>query len=333
MMRTLIHTQGRGLRWYLVILIAGLLNPPLLFGQGSSTIAVHFEIESELYNSQLGDLIPGLEQDLSSETARLLKSRPALSYINWIATDSPSDAHDANDQHHLHLILEEKPSPLGAEIHIRFVTHIAGAPPNDLSNQSLEAFYPTIFRPIDSKFTQDQRRLFREITTWLDQTHFDQAFEDELARHFLRYVPLAFIDPSNADMQIDPVLIIISTPINYNDLYPDSESKLKAIFRSEYSQDSTSSLAGQVLPGHMYLRPIVEANPHLRVSFTCHNDADSLCFSYPGTSLFSESEVPQKFSSIQTILDRDNLVDMQLYMEKYVKNYYPVTAGGIVTTP
>ncbi len=332
-MRTLIHTSCRGVGLYLGILIAGLVNPSLLSGQSSPTIAVHFEIESELYQSQLSEFISSLEQDLTEETAGLLKSRPALSYVNWIAADPASASSDADDQHHLHLILEERPSPLGAEIHIRFVTHIAGAPQNDLSNQSLEAFYPTIFRPIDAKFAQDQGRLFREIISWLNDTHFDQAFENELASHFLRYVPLASIDPSNADMQIDPVLIIISTPINYSDLYPDSESKLKAIFRSEYRQDPNSNLAGQILPGHMYLRPIVEANAHLRVSFTCHNDADSLCFSYPGTSLLSESEVPQKFSSIQTILDRDNLVDMHLYMEKYVKNYYPVTAGGIVTTP
>lgn len=332
-MHTLIHTCKRGIKLFLVIWAACLLNPVVSSGQSSPTIAVHFEIESELYRSQLTEFIPSLEQDFAQRIAELLKTRPALSYVNWIAANPDSTSDDASNQHHLHLILEEKSSPLGAEIHVRFVSHIAGAPQNDLSNQSLEAFYPTIFRPVDLKFAQDQNRLFREIISWFDETHFDQAFEDELARHFLRYVPLAFIDPSNADMQIDPVLIVISTPIHYNDLYPDSESKLKAIFRSEYQQDPNSNLAGQILPGHMYLRPIVEANPNLRVSFACHSDADSLCFSYPGTSLFSESEVSQKFSSIQTILDRNNLVDMHLYMEKYVKNYYPVTAGGIVTTP
>jgi len=332
-MRTLFNTSFRTLLLCLVVLITGSSGPPLASGQSSRTITVHFEVESELYRSQLAEYIETLEQDLSTSVAELLNDKPALGYRKWVPANAETIEDDTSEQHHLHLILEEKSSPLGAEMHIRFVTHIAGAPRNDLSNQSIEAFYPTVFRAIDSKFAQDYVRLEQEITTWLRETHFDQTFEDELTRHFLRYVPLISIDPLSADMKIDPALIIIATPISYSDLYPDEQSKLKAIFHSAYAQDPASNLTGEILPGHMYLRPIVDAGTRLRVSFTCHNAADSLCFSYPGTSILSEAEITQNFTRIQSILDRDNLVDMRLYMEKYVKNYYPVTTGGIVNTP
>ncbi len=312
-----------------VMLLTGQVHLPTASGQSAlPVIGINVEIEAELYLEQLAPHIDFLQIELAAAVSSLFLGYDAFSYVEWRAQDSVSTAQEA---HRLNLYVEEKSSPLGSEIRLRFVTEILGAFENDLSDESIEAFNPTIFGSIDPKHAQDQARLALEVADWME-SHFDQTFQEELTDHFLRFVPLTAIDPSIAKMQIDTALNIISTAIDYREKDPDSGSKLKAIFNSTYIQDSTSSLAGETLPGYMYLRPLGNENTQLRVRVACIEDSER-CFSYPGTDILSEAEIPAKWNNVRSILNDSNLINMQLFMEAYVKNYYPTTTGGIVHNP
>lgn len=290
-------------RWLVVFL---LLLPGLAYGQNDPpSVAIDVIVKADLYLEELGASISDIEQALEQAAIEQLSSFNTLRFVTWSRAN-------ADMAHALHLEIEEVASGLGSEIRLRIISQIDGQR-NDLTDESLEHFNPTIFDGFDQKYAQDPTRLSRELINWLKR-HINDAFVDALKPNFLNHIPLASRVHLDADV---PQLIV---PLRFAALNPQKESKFRVDFVSTKLGDPRDGTINLSMTGKRRIPQSTEDGL----------DCEIAVFKYPTLTTMSVESARSRWDEIKEIMDEGHLVNVKLFMEEYIPSFFENTSDGLV---
>lgn len=293
-------------RWLVAFVLLILLLPGMAQGQNDPpSVSIDVKVKSDLYLEELSSSIGGIEQALQQAAIDQLNSFNALRFVIWSKVS-------ADPGHALHLEVEEVASGLGTEIRLRIISQVEGQR-NDLADESLDYFNPTIFDGFDQKYAQDPERLSRELAGWL-KGHFNDAFADALKSYFLNYIPLTSSVHLDADV---PQLIV---PIRFAALKPQKESRFRVDFVSSKIGDPRDGTMSLSMTGKRLIPSSTEEGL----------DCELSSFKYPSLTTMSVESARSQWEEIKAIMDADHLVKVMLFMEDYKPSFFENTSDGLV---
>jgi hypothetical protein len=269
-------------------------------------VVVEVDIETSLYRDELGAFIDEIESTLQESAVERLESFDVLRFVHWATPGAQTD-------HALRIVIESVSGGLGEEIRMRFFRRVDGLE-NDLADQNLEYFNPTVFGGFDQKFAQDPDRLASELSSWL-RSHINESFVVALQDKFLRDITL------ETRVLLDEVGRRLIVPIRFSALNPRKESKLRVEFVSNQIGDPREGTINLNMTGKSPIPNSAEDGLDCEISV----------FKYPTISTSSAESALNRWEEIKTVLADDHLVELLLYMEEYIPSFFPNTTGRLAT--
>lgn len=272
----------------------------LLAQQDPPLVTTSFIIEATVFD----DIDSGERQKLEQDIARYLahQCRRHYGFLQWgkksVSSESPVAAA-------LELRLIEEVGDFGASVFLLFTVAIENVPveiPRIGRVQMYQAW--------DDLPTHDPARLAGDIKKLLDDQFHSEAFTRPLHRDFLKSIPLV------AEVHVDSVRERIILPLKWEHLNAGSESVLDVSFAAGPDEDKS--------PGNMILSP---EGSNLSDRWFGMVQCYVTLFHYPRVDAVSWHE------SIPEILFPENIIELHVFMNSYVKQTYPSTVGRTVQDP
>lgn len=266
-------------------------------------VGIEVDIQADLYRNELSSFIDQIETDLQQAVVDHLRSYDALGFVRWAMFDA--------QPHALRIVVEGVSGGLGTEIHMRFFRQVNGAS-NDLTDQNLEYFNPTVFDGFDQKYAQDPNRLTSELKNWL-RAHMNEPFVDALKVYFLNDIALA------SSVHLDEIGRRLIVPLRFSALNPRKESKFRVDFVSNQIGDPRDGTINLNLTGKGRIPNFSDDGLDCEISV----------FKYPTVTAVSAESASSHWEEIKSILDDDHLIELMLFMEDYIPSFFPNTSGRL----
>ncbi|MEA3546260.1 MAG: hypothetical protein U9R66_01245 [Thermodesulfobacteriota bacterium] len=284
------------LLWIMIFAPSRLLaqpEPPL--------VATSFIIEATVFD----DFDPVERQKLEDEIARYLadQCRRHYGFLQW---KEKSAASESSVDAAFELRLIEEVGVFGASVFLLFTASIENIPVEIPRIGRVQ-----LYQAWDDLPTHDPARLTGDIKKLLGKQFHSEAFIQPLHTDFLKSVPLV------AEVHVDSAREIIILPLKWELLNVGSESVLDVSFVAEVDEDKS--------PGIMTLRP--EGSYLIGDRWVGMVQCYVTLFHYPRVDAVSWHD------AIPEILLPENIIELHVFMNSFVKQTYTGTVGRTVQEP
>ena len=286
-----------GLLFFWLIFFAPSL---LLAQQDPPLVTTSFIIEATVFD----DIDSSERQKLELEIARYLvdQCRRHYGFLQWQEKSATSES---SSNATLELRLIEEVGVFGASIFLSFTAAI----------KNIQVEIPRVGRvqlylAWDDLPTHDPVRLAGDIKKLLDEQFHSEAFTQPLHTDFLKSIPLV------AEVHVDSARQRIIIPLKWENLNAGPESVLNVSFAAGLDEDKS--------PGNMVLS--LEGS-NLSDQWFGMVQCYVTLFHYPRVDAVSWHE------AIPEILLPENIIELHVFMNSFVKQTYTGTVGRTVQEP
>ena len=290
-------TLWAGLLFFWIVFFA---PPRLLAQQDPPLVTTSFIIEATVFD----DIDSGERKKLEGKIGRYLadQCRQQYGFLQWGEKSAISESSAAAA---FELRLIEEVGVFGASVFLLFTAAIENTPVEIPHIGRLQ-----LYQAWDDLPSHDPARLEGDIKKLLDEQFLAEAFTRPLHADFLKSIPLV------AEVHVDSARERIILPLKWENLNAGPESVLDVSFAAGLDEDKS--------PGNMILSP---EGSNLSDRWFGMVQCYVTLFHYPRVDAVSWHE------AIPEILLPENIIELHVFMNSFVKQTHTGTVGHTVQEP